>query len=196
MITEEATVMQHKGSVTMETNRLLLRKFTLQDSKSAFKNWTSDEKITTFLRWPTHQNIETTQEVIKSWVEQYRNPNYYQWAIVLKDCNEAIGSIGVVMQNEDLDILHIGYCIGSAWWNQGITSEAFSSIIPFLFDEVKANRIESQHDPRNPNSGKVMMKCGLKYEGTLREADRSNQGIVDAAMYSLLAKEYRSHKDL
>jgi len=72
----------------------------------------------------------------------------------------------------------------------GNYSEAFMEIIPFLFDKVKVKRIESQHDPDNPNSGKVMIKCGLKYEGTLRQADFSNKGIVDAAMYSLLANEY------
>lgn len=69
-------------------------------------------------------------------------------------------------------------------------SEAFSRIIPFLFEEVKVQRIEAQHDPNNPGSGKVMEKCGLKYEGTLRKADWSNKGIVDAAMYALLAEEY------
>lgn len=51
-------------------------------------------------------------------------------------------------------------------------------MFPFLFEKVKANRIESRHDPRNPNSGKVM----VKYEGTLREADTSNKGVVDAAI--------------
>lgn len=49
--------------------------------------------------------------------------------------------------------------------------------------------IESQHDPNNPNSGKVMKKCGLTYEGTLRKADWSNKGIVDACMYGLLKEE-------
>jgi ribosomal-protein-alanine N-acetyltransferase len=89
-----------------------------------------------------------------------------------------------------LDIVHIGYCIGSKWWGQGITTEAFAGIIPFLFEEVGVNRIESQHDPNNPGSGKVMVKCGLKYEGTLRQADFSNKGIVDASMYSILSSEY------
>ena len=102
----------------------------------------------------------------------------------------ALATISVVDQNESLSILHIGYCIGSKWWNKGITSEAFSAIIPYLFDQVKANRIESQHDPLNPNSGRVMKKCGLTFEGILRQADISNQGIVDAAMYSILATEY------
>lgn len=63
-------------------------------------------------------------------------------------------------------------------------------IIPFFFEEVGANRIESQHDPNNPNSGKVMQKCGMQYEGTLRQADHSNQGIVDACMYAILAEDY------
>ncbi|HZK55225.1 MAG TPA: GNAT family protein [Desulfosporosinus sp.] len=65
--------------------------------------------------------------------------------------------------------------------------------MPFLFDEVKVNRIESQHNPNNPNSGKVMVKCGLKYEGILRQADFSNRGIVDAAIYSLLSNEYNNN---
>ena len=67
----------------------------------------------------------------------------------------------------------------------------FKAIIPFFFKEVGANRIESQHDPNNPNSGKVMKKCGLRYEGTLRQADWSNKGVVDACMYSLLRSEWK-----
>ena len=67
----------------------------------------------------------------------------------------------IVDRNESLNMLHIGYCIGSKWWHQGITSEAFSAIIPYLFEEVGANRIESLHDPCNPHSGNVMKKCGL-----------------------------------
>lgn len=183
--------MQHKGTVLIETDRLILRKFVLDDSEAAFDNWTSDTKVTEFLRWPTHANIDVTKGIIQMWVDGYKEDNFYQWAIVLKsEEDKPIGTISVVEQKEDLGIVHIGYCIGSKWWNQGITSEAFSAIIPFLFEDVKVNRIESQHDPLNPNSGKVMLKCGLKYEGTLREADISNKGVVDAAMYSLLAKEY------
>ena len=60
----------------------------------------------------------------------------------------------------------------------------------YLFLEVGANRIESQHDPDNPHSGGVMKKCGLKYEGTLRQADYSNRGIVDACVYSILRSEW------
>lgn len=183
--------MNHSGTVEIATERLLLRKFKESDAEAAYNNWTSDEKVTEFLRWPTHSSIEVTKRVLYDWIRSYGNNDFYQWAIVLKKHgDEPIGTIGVVDMNERLSLVHIGYCIGSRWWRQGITSEAFNGIIPFLFREVKVNRIESQHDPNNPNSGKVMKKCGLKYEGTLRQADFSNKGIVDAAMYSLLADEF------
>lgn len=186
--------MNHTGTAKIATKRLLLRQFTDRDAAAIFNNWASDEKVTQFLRWPTHESIEITENILKEWVNSYKNKDFYQWAIVFKESSdEPIGTIGVVDKNDKLNIVNIGYCIGSKWWNQGITSEAFLAIIPFLFDEVQVNRIEAQHDPNNPNSGKVMIKCGLKYEGILRQADFSNKGIVDASVYSLLAIEYYNY---
>jgi len=92
--------------------------------------------------------------------------------------------------DEKVDSVHIGYCIGKKWWGQGITTEALGALIRFFFEEVKANRIDSRHDPRNPGSGKVMMHCGMKYEGTMRQADRNNQGLCDYMAYAILASEY------
>ena len=182
--------MEHKGTVVIETERLLLRPFEIDDVELAFNNWTNDNKVTEFLRWPTHKDKSVTKKVIEDWISKYKDKNYYQWAIELKEISEPIGTISVVDMDERTDKVHIGYAIGSKWWNQGITSEAFKGIIRFLFEEVKVNRIESQHDPNNPNSGKVMLKNGLTFEGNLRQADWSNKGIVDASMYSLLAGEY------
>lgn len=127
--------------------------------------------------------------IIRTHLPQGRSGSDYI-GLVQENGDEPIGTISVVEQNDDLNLVHIGYCIGSKWWHQGITSEAFAAIIPFLFKQVKVNRIEARHDPNNPNSGNVMKKCGLTYEGTLRQADRNNQGIVDVAIYSILAKEY------
>jgi len=182
--------MQHKGTVSINTDRLLLRPFQKDDASYVFNNWTSDSKVTKFLRWPTHQDITVTEKILNSWIENYKDKSFYQWAIVLKEIDEPIGSISVVDMDERTDKVHIGYCIGSKWWHKGYTSEAFSAIIPFLFNDVKAQRIESQHDPDNPNSGKVMKKCGLVFEGILRKSDWNNKGIVDAAMYSLLKEDY------
>ena len=77
-------------------------------------------------------------------------------------------------------------------WEEG-KNEALNRVIDFLFDEAGAVRIAARHDPRNPGSGAVMRKCGMTCEGTLRQADRNNQGICDACIYSILAEERRKH---
>ena len=191
----KVTLMEHHGTKTIETERLVLRAFEPSDAAAAFRNWTSDDKVTEFLRWPTHRDISVTERVVADWVSRSAEPDFYQWAIVLRELGEPVGTISVVDRNERLGILHIGYCVGSRWWRRGITTEAFRAIIPYLFGEVGANRIESWHDPDNPNSGAVMRKCGLRYEGTLRQADYSNRGVVDACVYGLLRSEWQAGKD-
>ncbi len=185
--------MNHCGTQRLETDRLILRRFEREDAEAMYKNWASDEAVTKYLTWPAHPSQEISQMVIEDWVNEYSNQNYYHWAIVLKDNGtEPIGDIAVVNMKEDISMANIGYCIGRAWWNKGITSEALKAVMDFLFDVVDVNRIELRHDPRNPNSGKVMKKCGLKYEGTLRCSDYNNQGICDACYYALLKSERQS----
>lgn len=183
--------MEHKGTVCIETQRLLLRRFTLEDAPAVFRNWTHDPEVTKFLRWPPHPDVAVTRSVLDEWTASYQDPAFYQWAIELKGLGEPIGSISVVDQDDRTEKVHIGYCIGRPWWRQGVATEAFRALIPFFFEEVGVNRIESQHDPDNPHSGAVMKKCGLRYEGTLRQADWSNRGLVDACIYGVLRGEYK-----
>jgi ribosomal-protein-alanine N-acetyltransferase len=166
---------------------------TIEDADAAFNNWTSDPEVTQFLTWPTHSTVDVTKALISSVLAEYEKPEYYNWYIVLKSTNEPIGSIGVVRDNFNVGMVHMGYCIGKAWWNKGYTSEALEVLIRFFFEQVGANRIEARHNPNNPNSGKVMQKCGMKYEGTLRQSDRCNNGICDAAYYAILAEEDSLH---
>lgn len=179
--------MRHIGTQRLETERLILRRFTADDAMAMFHNWASDDEVTQFLTWPTHSSVEVTRAVLDDWVSSYAKENFYQWAIVLKEHgDDPIGSISAVGMNDSISMVHIGYCIGRQWWHQGITSEALRTVMDFFFDQVEANRIESRHDPRNPNSGRVMEKCGMRYEGTMRSADRNNQGICDVCWYAKL----------
>ena len=187
--------MKHLGTVQLETERLILRRFKTSDAQAMFDNWAKDKEVTKFLTWPAHASVEISEKILKEWINNYSDDKFYQWAIVLKgNGDEPIGTISVVHMEEEIDMMHIGYCIGRNWWNKGVTSEEFKKVISFLIDEVGVKRIESRHDPRNPNSGKVMLKCGLQYEGTLRKADKNNQGICDASMYGLLAEDYYREK--
>lgn len=182
--------MKHCGTQRIETDRLILRRYVIEDADAMYKNWASDSEVTKFLTWQPHSSVEVSRGIIENWLKEYSDKRYYQWAIVLKDNgNEPIGDISVVHMKEDISMVHIGYCLGRAWWRRGIMSEALKAVTDFMFDTVEVNRVESRHDPMNPNSGKVMQKCGMKYEGTLRSADRNNQGICDACYYALLRSE-------
>lgn len=186
--------MNHLGTKALETERLLLRRFSTRDAENMYNNWASDEEVTKYLTWPAHESIETTRASVNHWISQYPKEDFYHWAIVPKDLQEPIGTIGAVAQDNSIDRVHIGYCIGRNWWGQGYMSEAFRCLITFFFEETKVNRIEAGYDPRNPGSGKVMQKCGLHYEGTLRQAAKNNQGICDAARYAILAEDYLKEK--
>ncbi len=184
--------MIHKGTVMLETERLILRQFTIDDTEPMFRNWASDPGVTKYLTWPTHENSNNSSQIIKSWISGYEAKNNYNWAIELKALNEPIGSIAAVKIDDNTNLVHIGYCIGKPWWYKGYTSEALSRLVRFFFQEIKVNRVESRFDPRNTNSGKVMKKAGLKYEGTMRQADRNNLGICDASYYAILADDFFS----
>ena len=184
-------MLTHKGTIQLETDRLILRRFVDGDAEAMFRNWANDQEVTKYLRWRAHENTEMTDKILTEWIPRYKNDDFYQWTIILKEeSDEPIGTITVVDSRYHVNMVHIGYCIGRKWWNRGITSEALKTLIKFFFEEVGINRVEAQHDPNNPASGKVMMKCGMKYEGTMREADFNNQGICDAAMYAILRRDY------
>ena len=187
--------MNNLGTKTIETERLILRRFKMQDAEAMYRNWASDSEVTKFLTWQPHSSVDATKIILEDWIKDYENDDIYNWAIILKENgDEPIGSIGAVDKNERINMVHIGYCISRKWWHKGITSEALKALIRYFIEEIGANRVEARHDPNNPNSGKVMMKCGMKYEGTMRQADMNNQGICDYSMYGILAEEYLNSK--
>lgn len=182
--------MNHKGTKIIETERLILRPFREEDAEPMFRNWASDAEVTKFLTWPAHENVEITKSVVKNWAAGNDDPENYQWAIELKEIHEPVGSISAVKTDDRTESATIGYCIGRSWWGQGITAEALGKVIAFFFEETGMNCVNACHDPRNPNSGKVMKKCGMIYEGTWRAGGINNQGVCDEAWYSILKKEY------
>ena len=181
--------MKHIGTQTIETPRLLLRRFTLEDAEAVFANYASDESVTRYMAWPRHESVADSEKVLAQWVQDYEKPDFYEWAIVLKELGQPIGNIEVLNIDDYVEKLNLGYSIGTAFWGKGIMPEALKAVIEFLFDQVGANRVEACHDSRNPNSGKVMQKCGMTYEGTFRQWAWTNAGICDTCNYSILKSD-------
>ena len=192
--------MNNRGTDTIETARLILRRFVSEDGEAMFRNWAGDPEVTRFLRWPTHESVEVSRRVTDDWVESYSRPDFYQWAIVPRpECfggmgGQPIGTISSVEMREDIAEVEIGYCIGREWWHLGITSEALEAVIRFFIEQVGVNRIECHHAVANPHSGAVMRKCGMVHEGTHRAADICNAGVMDMCVYAVLAEDYFGRK--
>ena len=180
--------MTHKGTVTLTTERLILRRYTADDAEIAYKNWMSSATVTKFLTWPPHKSVEESREYIQSVIDRYGDTEY-TWVIEEKSSGEAVGSVGVNRFREDLACCEIGYCLSESRWGLGYMTEAYKRVIRYLFDEVGFNRIYATHDKNNPASGRVMEKCGLRYEGTLRQGDRNNQGVCDCVIRAILRSD-------
>jgi RimJ/RimL family protein N-acetyltransferase len=189
-------MLNHKGTKTIETDRLILRQFTMEDAEPMFRNWANDDEVTKHLTWPTHSDVEVTKMVLSDWTSHYPEPDFYNWAIVLKENGpEPIGNISVVRITEKTRCAAMGYAMSRAHWRKGIMPEALKAVVDFLFDEVGFNRIEAEHAAENPASGRVMEKAGLRYEGTLRQSGRSNQGIIDVVWRAILREDWRKEHE-
>ena len=115
------------------TGRLIPRQFTPDDIPSSFRNWTSDDNVTGFLRWKTHESIEVTRKVISSCIDSCAYPDFHQWAIEESKSQEVIGAISSVDMDDETEMIHIGYALGSRYWSKGYMTEALGKVIEIFF---------------------------------------------------------------
>ena len=182
--------MNKAGTRTLETSRLVLRRFTIEDAEDMYNNWASDIKVTEFLTWSPHPNVDFTRLLLQDWISKYEDGGYFNWVIELRENGQAIGNISVVKLDERIEAAEIGYCMSRNYWGQGIMPEALKAVMEYLFDTVGLNRVAACHDVNNAKSGRVMEKAGMKLEGTLRATGRNNQGeLYDKVWYSMIKSD-------
>lgn len=155
--------MRHLGTQLIHTKRLVLRPFTLADARCAYAAWCADSRVTQFLRWTPHENVEKTKEIMSEWVENYKiSDKYYHWAITLANTGEVIGAIGV-FKPEKGDAPEIGYCIAYRHWGLGYTTEALIAVCQFMFEAVGVLELYISHAIENIGSKRCIEKAGFTY---------------------------------
>ena len=169
----------------LETSRLILRTPIPEDAEPMFRNWASDEIVTRFLSWPAHSDVGISQWVIENWIKEDGIEGSLQLMIVPKDFGEPVGTIGIVGYDKSVLTAEIGYCIGQKWWNKGFMTESLDAVIKYLIIRPEINKITARHDINNPASGEVMKKCGMKFEGIIKDGGVNNCGVCDIAVYSI-----------
>ena len=172
----------------LETERLILRKFTLDDAEDMYNNWGKDPLTNKFLSWELHRSIDDSKKVIKDWLVKYEL-GFYNWVVELKDTHEIIGNICEEGKNLKHKTISLGYCYGSKYWNHGYATEALKRVIEYLLTEQDFYLVEANHRSSNPASGKVMQKAGMKYDGTLRKRKIDPDGQRRDVIYYSITKD-------
>lgn len=172
--------MKNHNTPTLETERLILRKFTENDIEALFSIY-SDEEINTYLPWFTLKSLEEAKTFFAERYEEiYRQPLGYRYAICLKNDNVPIGYVNVsVDDNHDL-----GYGLRKEFWHKGIVTEASRAVV----EQVKKDDflyITATHDIKNPRSGGVMKQLGMSYKYSYEEQWQPKDILVTFRMYQL-----------
>ena len=164
----------------LETQRLLLRKFTESDLGELYRIY-SDVEANRFLPWFPAKSMEDARMFFESrYAAEYAKPQAYAYAICLKENDLPIGYLHVGM-DESHDF---GYGLRKEFWRRGIATEAGRAVI----EQLKRDGlpyITATHDRNNPRSGGVMRNLGMKYQYSYEELWQPKNFPVIFRMYQL-----------
>ena len=165
----------------LNTQRLIIRKFYIDDTKSLF-SILSDEEVNKHLPWFPFKSLEDTKNhLVNFYLKTNDNNNFYRYAVCLKENNIPIGYIHFENNNDNNDF---GYGLKKEYWNKGIITEAAKTVI----EELKRNNVKyitATHDRNNIASGEVMKKIGMTYKYSYEELWQPKNFLVVFRMYQL-----------
>lgn len=164
----------------LETERLVLRRFAEDDLEALF-NIYSDEEVNTYLPWfPLTSREEARALFRERYQEAYRQPHGYRYAICLKDAPAPIGYV-----HAGVDDSHdLGYGLLREFWHRGIVTEATRAVVERLKKDG-IPYITATHDVKNPRSGGVMKRLGMRYQYSYEEQWQPKDIPVTFRLYQL-----------
>jgi RimJ/RimL family protein N-acetyltransferase len=171
--------------VVLETARLRLRPMNESDIPAHYAVF-SDPEVARYWSREPWTDLAQAGESIQAIMAAHADGSEARFGIELRSTGELIGNVGLHHFFEQNRRCEIGYALASAWWGQGIATEALRAVIRHGFDALDLNRIEADIDPRNIGSARVLEKLGFRKEGYMPErwivfgefADTINYGLL------------------
>ena len=155
-----------KMAEQFETERLVLRKPRLDDTRAIFEGWAQDQEVTRYLTWRPHERIEQTQEFVQSCIRAWEGETRFPYMITLKRSGEVIGMIDPRIKGPKVGI---GYVAARAHWGKGYVPAATRAIIDWAFQQPSICRVYATTDVENIVSRRVLEKVGMQCEGILQK---------------------------
>lgn len=171
--------------------RLVLRAMTPDDAPDV-QRMAGDRRVAQTTSLIPHPYPDgAAEQWIATHAEQFHAGAGVTWAIALRETDELVGAIGLII-NAEHGRAELGYWIGAAYWNRGYVTEAGRLALHWAFVERDLNRVHAHHFQTNPASGSVMRKLGMTYEGTARKHFRKWGTLLDCVYYAILREEYEA----
>lgn len=178
----------------IETPRLILRRLEKRDSADMYE-YSCREETTRYLLWSPHPSIGYTKSYLNMVQKMYRTGGYYDWAVIEKESGKMIGTCGFARLDERHSVGEIGYVLNKAFHHRGYAAEAAEAVIEFGFERLGLNRIEGRYMAENEASRHVMERCGMTFEGVLRQLMQVRGVYRDIGMCALLRSDYEHMRD-
>ena len=176
---------------TLKTERLILRRINPTDVEDVF-DYASCPDVPRYLLWHPHPDRNYTKQYLSFLDKKYKKNEFYDWGIELD--GHLIGTCGFSSFDIDNNSAQIGYVLNKKHWGNGYAPEAVKEIMLFGFEVLKLHRIEARFIKQNERSKRVMEKCRMSYEGTLKEAIFAKGIYKDLGIYAITRDEYLKYK--
>jgi RimJ/RimL family protein N-acetyltransferase len=181
---------------TIRTERLLLRPFDDKDV-AVVCELAGDRRIAEMTaRIPHPYPSADAEEFFRGLRQGFVDGKSINLAITLEATNELIGAIGLEGLDHPSRRAELGYWIGVPHWGNGYATEAARALIDFAFRRLDLNRIHAHHFARNPASGRVLTKCGMRREGVMRQHFRKGDRFEDCVLYAILRQDWARRGDV
>jgi len=171
--------------------KVKLRKLSLSDINSIYKNINDEEIVKWTIRIPYPYKRSDARKFIKQAHDNFRKKAAYNFAITEKAGSDVIGGIGLGNLDWEDKKAELGYWLGRHYWGRGFTTEAVGLFTNYAFNNLKLHRIYACTFDKNIASQRVLEKCGFKLEGTHREAMFKRNRYHDEKFYGLLKHEWK-----
>jgi len=160
----------------LESERLIFRKYTLEDTPQIFFLRT-DELVNKFIKREGPTKIKEVKDFIIKTNASIDNNTLYNWAICLKGETKLIGTICLWNLSKDRKTAEIGYALHPSYQKKGIMDEALKTIIKHGFTELGFQTIEAFTSKKNAASTKLLLRNNFILESTRRDKDDKNNRI-------------------
>ncbi|UYP46862.1 hypothetical protein NEF87_003147 [Candidatus Lokiarchaeum ossiferum] len=174
---------------TLPSARLVLRKPMEKDAIDQLELF-RDPEVMRFHGEEPYQSLQEVKDEINAFVELAETEEGMIWMIILKETDQCIGDIGFFKWDKANFRCEIGFKLKRDCWGKGLMSEAVTTILDFLFNELNLNRVEGLVDPNNLPSQKLLRRLGFQMEGVLRDYEFEKGRFGDLQMNSLLKREW------